>query len=120
MVFDEEKRIVFVSDHYFRVYPKSAPRLIRGMNVFDAFDMMSKEEEIEIGGPLFLRLKAFWHHLDGEIEFTLDNGVSYRLTAVRLPNQSGTIVTGQNISPYVRQREKLEEALKEIGDLKDR
>lgn len=117
MVFDEDKRIVFVSDHYFRVYPKSAPRLIRGMSVFEAFDMMSQEEKLEQGGPLFLRLKSFWHNLDGEIEFTLDNGMSYRLTAVRLPNQSGAIVTGQNISPYVEQRDQLSKALAELSIL---
>lgn len=111
IVFDQEKRIVFVSEHYFRAYPKSAPRLFRGLSVYDAFDMMSKEEELSEDDPRYEDIRQFWYSLSGDIEFTLDNGVSYRLKAVSLPNERGAIVTAQNITEYVQQNKELKTTL---------
>lgn len=119
IVFDNEKRIVFVSEHYFRAYPKSAPRLIRGLNVYDAFEMMSQEESIDKKDPRYDDIRNFWYRLQGEIEFTLDNGVSYRLKASTLPNQRGTIVTAQNITDRVKIKEKLGKALERIQQLEN-
>jgi PAS domain-containing protein len=118
MVFDGEKRIVFVSEHYFRVYPKSAPRLCRGLSVIDAFEMMSKEEKVDQKSELYQRLREFWYTLNGEIEFSLDTGVSYRLTATPLSNHNGTIVTAVNISNYINQRTELNAVIKELNALK--
>lgn len=116
IVFDPEKRIVFVSEHYFRAYPKSAHRLIRGLNVYDAFDMMSAEENVVEGTELYENIREFWYSLSGDIEFTLASGISYRLKAVALPNQRGTIVTAQNITEYVEQRKELKKALSALKD----
>lgn len=103
IVFDNDKRIVFVSEHYFRAYPKSAPRLKRGLSAFDAFDMMSKEEGISPEDPRFKKLRDFWYTLNGDIQFELDNAIIYRLKATTLPSQRGTIVTAQNITEYLKQ-----------------
>lgn len=118
MVFDEDKRIVFVSEHYFRAYPKSAARLIRGLSVYEAFDMMSKEEDISEKDPLYQRLRDFWYNLTGSIEFTLDTGVSYRLKAATLPNGRGAIVTAQNITEYVEQNKELKSAIEQLNKAK--
>jgi hypothetical protein len=98
VIFDSDKRAVFVSDHYFRAYPKIAPRLIRGLRVYDAFEMMAKEENLSPEDPRYEQIQRFWHNLNGSIEFTLDDGTSYRLKAEPLPNKRGTVVTGLNIS----------------------
>jgi hypothetical protein len=109
IVFDGDKRAVFVSDHYFRAYPKIAPRLIRGLSVYDTFDMMMREEGITREDSRYLDLRNFWHNLEGSIEFVLDNGTYYRLKAVKLPNHRGTVVTGQSISDTQRKHVKMEE-----------
>ena len=118
MVFDQDKRLVFVSEHYFRAYPKSASRLSRGLSVFDAFEMMAKEEDLDTSSDLYQTLKNFWYNLDGKLEFTLDSGISYRLKAVPLPNQRGTILTAINISGYVAQKRRLQEVQAELAQNK--
>lgn len=98
IIFDEDKKAVFVSDHYYRAYPKIAPRLIRGLRVYDAFAMMAEEEGLLPDDDRFERIQKFWHNLNGSVEFTLDDGRSYRLKAEILPGKQGTVVTGQNIT----------------------
>lgn len=120
IVFDQDKRIVFVSEHYFRAYPQSAPRLIRGLSVFDAFDMMSREEKLSIEDERYDSIRQFWYSLTGDIEFTLDNGISYRLKATALPNERGTIVTAQNITEYVRQNKELKKALQRLKEAEEK
>ena len=100
IIFDADKRAVFVSDHYFRAYPKIAPRLTRGLSVYEAFAMMAKEDGIESQDKRYSELEKFWYNLEGSVEFTLNDGMSYQLKAVRLPNRRGTVVTAQNISDY--------------------
>lgn len=119
LVFDNDKRLVFVSEHYFRSYPKSAPRLVRGLSVYDAFDMMSREEGVLPDHPLHATLREFWYGLNDDLEFTLDSGISYRLKAAPLPDQRGTIVTAQNVTEYVRQKEELKNAMAYIKNLQD-
>ncbi len=114
IVFDQEKRIVFVSEHYFRAYPQSAQRLVRGLSAYAAFDMMSKEEDLSESDPRYDDIREFWYSLSGSIEFTLDNGVSYRLKAVQLPNNRGTIVTALNITEYVQQNKELEKTIERL------
>lgn len=115
IIFDQDKRAVFVSDHYFRAYPKIAPRLIRGLSVYDAFDMMMKEEKIPTHDERFARLQQFWHNLTGSIEFSLDSGTVYRLKAVQLPSRRGTVIMGQNISDYHQRHSELSQALDKIS-----
>lgn len=104
IIFDADKRAVFVSDHYFRAYSKIAPRLIRGLRVYDAFDMMIAEEGIGPDDPRYEKIRQFWYNLDGSVEFTLDDGTTYRMKAFKLPSDRGTVVTGQNISGYFQNR----------------
>lgn len=106
IIFDSDKRAVFVSDHYFRAYPKIAPRMIRGLRVYDAFEMMAREEGLNENDDRYPAIRQFWHSLSGSIDFTLDNGTSYRLKAISLPNKRGTLVMGQNISSYVAEKHK--------------
>lgn len=100
IIFDADKRAVFVSDHYFRAYPRIAPRMIRGLRVYDAFEMMATEEGLDDNDKRYPKIRQFWHSLSGSVEFTLDNGTSYRLKAIALPSNRGTLVMGQNISGY--------------------
>lgn len=104
VVFDADKRLVFVSEHYYRAYPKSAHRLRRGLSVYEAFDMMSREEKFPDKDPRYEGLKKFWYSLEGSYEFTHDSGKTYRLKAAKLPNGRGTIVTGTNITDYIDAR----------------
>ncbi len=124
IVFDADKRAVFVSDHYFRAYPKIAPRLIRGLSVYDAFDMMMKEEGMEPDDPRFKDLQKFWHNLQGNVEFSIDNKTTYRLKAVELSKRRGTVVMGQNISDYEHRKIQLEDEKQrlhaEVQDLKEK
>jgi hypothetical protein len=123
IIFDEDKRCVFVSDHYFRAYPRIADKITRGISVYDAFDLMTKEEGMPPDDPLYARLQHFWYNLEGTLEFTLDRGTSYRLKAVRLPNKRGILVMAHNISNYRARNIELENTVaalqKEIDALKD-
>jgi hypothetical protein len=109
IIFDTDKRAVFISDHYVRAYPNIAPRLVRGLSVYDAFDMMAREEGLHADDPLFEKLQRYWYNLEGSIEFTLVTGVSYRLKAVQLPGRRGTVLMAQNITNYENIRTTLEE-----------
>lgn len=108
MIFDADKRAVFISDHYFRAYPRIASRLVRGLSVYDAFAMMAKEEGLTPEDPLYEKLQQYWYSLNGSLEFTIKD-VSYRLKAVQLPNRRGTVLMAQNISGYEYRRSLLEE-----------
>ena len=102
VIFDKDKKAVFVSDHYFRAYPKIAPRLIRGLRVYDAFQMMAEQEGLEPEDGRYEKIQEFWFNLDGEVDFTLDDGRSYRLKAQKLSGDQGTVVTGQNVTGYIK------------------
>jgi hypothetical protein len=119
IIFDADKRLVFISDHYFRAYPRTAPRLVRGLSVYETFDLMSKEEQLEIDNPLFERLQKYWYNLEGSIEFTV-KGTTYRLKAAQLPNRRGTVVMAQNITGYEHRRHILEEHTARIQQELDR
>lgn len=106
IVFDKDKRAVFVSDHYFRAYPKIAPRLIRGLRVHDAFEIMITEEGVKPEDPRYDHIRQFWHNLNGSVEFSLDTGVSYRMKAYQLPNNRGTAVIGQNITKEIKAKDR--------------
>jgi hypothetical protein len=108
IIFDADKRTVFISDHYFRAYPKIATRLVRGLSVFDVFDMMAKEEGLATEDPLYEKLQKYWYNLEGSLEFTI-KGVSYRLKAVQLPSRRGTVLMAQNVTGYEHKRSLLEE-----------
>ncbi|MBL4804469.1 MAG: hypothetical protein JKY71_06345 [Alphaproteobacteria bacterium] len=117
IVFDSDKRIVFVSEHYYRAYPKSAPRLIRGLSVYETFEMMREEERLLSNDPEELEeMKRFWYSLSGDIEFTLENRQTYHSRAVPLASGRGTIVTTHNITPYVERAQGLEQIIKRLQE----
>lgn len=109
MVFDNDKRAVFISDHYFRTYPKIVGKLVRGLSAYDAYELMMREEGADPDDPKWRHVREFWYHLDGNMEFSIDGHHYYRVKASRLPGNRGTVVTGQNISDYIRQKRELEE-----------
>lgn len=113
IIFDPDKRVIFISDHYYRAYPRIAPRLIRGLSVYDAYDLMAREEGLQPDDLRYERLQKFWHNLEGSIEFTLDNGTTYRLKAAQLPSRGGTVVVGQNITDYHYREHLVERQLQE-------
>jgi hypothetical protein len=108
MIFDSDKRTVFISDHYFRAYPKIAARLVRGLSVYDAFDMMAREEGLTPEHGIYEKLQRFWYNLEGSVEFQLKD-IFYRVKAVQLPSRRGTVVMAQNISGYETARYALEQ-----------
>jgi hypothetical protein len=114
IVFDSDKRAVFVSDHYFRAYPRIADRLVRGISVYDAFELMAREEGLDPKDPLYEKLQRFWYNLEGSFEFTLDRGPSYRLKAVKLPNRRGILVMAQNVSGYQHRNEQMEHKIEAL------
>ncbi len=117
IVFDADKRIVFVSEHYYRAYPESAPRLIRGLSVYEAFEMMSNEERLLSNDPTELEtLKRFWYSLSGDVEFTLANRQTYHAKAVPLDSGRGTIITTHNITPYLERSKGLEQMVKRLQE----
>ena len=120
IIFDVDKRAVFISDHYFRAYPRIAGRLVRGLSVYDAFDMMAREEGLQQEDPLYEKLQRFWYNLNDSIEFRLETGVSYRLKAVQLPSRRGTVLMGQNISGYVDKRSSLEDQATKLREELDK
>ncbi len=115
IVVDHEKRIVFISEHYFRAYPKSASSIARGMTIHDAFELIMKEELVDTESVLYTKLQRFWFNLNGVLEFSFDDGVSYRLEAVNLPGNQGTLVSSQNITSFVRKNNELQKALHRLA-----
>ncbi len=114
IVFNAEKRAVFVSDHYFRSYPRIAARLVRGLSVYDTFEFMMKEDGIAHDDLRFDSIQKFWYTLEGQVEYTLDDGSSYRLRAVQLTHKRGTVVIGENISEDQQRTSRIEKKLQDV------
>lgn len=114
VIFDNEKRIVFASDHYSKSYKQGAHILKKGLNVHDAFEVMSREDGIFEDHDDYDRLKALWFNLEGEGEFTFPNGKSYRIQAANLPEGRGVIVTTTDISDYIGQQNQLKQNSKAL------
>ncbi len=114
IVFDRQKRIFYVSDHYLRLYPDSAQYFIRGTPVQKVFEAVTSEMGVKPDDPQFQESIDFWTKLSGEHEFRLDNGTHYRMTAVDLPGGQGIIVSTTNITTYKNQERALAEKQVEI------
>ncbi len=107
IVFDEEKRIFFVSDHYLQVYPKSAEFFVRGMPVQKAFEAVAKEMGLSQSDPRYDVVKNFWIGQSGQHEFVIDSGKVLRMTAVPLPDGQGTIISTSDITELTLQKAEL-------------
>lgn len=107
IVFDEDKRIFFVSEHYLQVYPKSAEFFVRGMPVQRAFEAVAKEMGIAREDPRYQVVKDFWLGQKGQHEFVIDGGKVLRMTAVPLPDGQGTIISTSDITELTMQKTEL-------------
>lgn len=109
IVFDRQKRIFYVSDHYLALYPESAEQFVRGTPVQKVFEAVAEEMGVHESDPQYKESADFWMRLWGEHEFKLDSGMHLRMTAVALPGGQGTIVSTTNITAYKRQEQALAE-----------
>lgn len=116
IVFDENNRLFFVSEHYRRAYPHHAGRLARGLPVAEAYEMLCGEHGVHAGHPDYAPLKTFWHSLEGQIEFTDSTGRTVRVSAGKMPDGRGTIVSTTDITEYRRQQTLLESRSLELAD----
>jgi len=91
IVFDQQKRIFYVSEHYLRLYPRSREIFVRGTPVQRVFDSISREMGVGQHDPRYQAALQFWSTLKGQFEFMLDSGTHLRMTAVELPHKSRPI-----------------------------
>lgn len=109
IIFDKNKRILFVSDHYHKLYRNSADALVRGTPVAKMFLAAAKESGVSEDDPRYKTAKKFWMNLEGQFEFHYNDKKVLRITAVPMPDGEGTIVTTTDISLYKQQERALAE-----------
>ncbi len=114
IVLDENNKIFFVSQHYKRAYPQSANRLVRGLDITEAFDMLSHEQGVFPGDPRYQAMHSFWERLEGVQEFETIDGRIWRMKASRLDEGQGTIITTTDITSYTTQKREFEKASEEL------
>ncbi len=114
MVLDENNKVFFVSHHYKRAYPISAHKLVRGLDIQDAFDMLSHEQGVFPSDPRYPALKRFWTELNGIQEFHTGDGRVWRMSASKLDEGQGTIITTTDITLYMKQKHELEQTSTEL------
>lgn len=107
IVFDRQKRIFYVSEHYLQLYPESAHLFVRGTPVQRVFEAVVEEMGVHPQDLRYRQSMTFWSHLSGVHEFMLDNGMHLRMTAVALPGGQGTIVSTTNVTTYKNQERAL-------------
>jgi len=116
IVFDENNKLFFVSEHYLKAYPQCGDRLVRGTGVMEAFEMCSAEQGVTAGDPRYKYLRAFWSRMDGEAEFVTNDGRVWHIKTRKLPDGQGTIVTTTDITRYRNQQRELEEKSIKLED----
>lgn len=120
IVFDNNRRIFFVSEHYKRAYPNIADQLVRGIPVMDAFELARQEEGIGYDDPRYTILKDFWENLTGQIEFMSDigryKGRTWRMKAAQLMDGQGTIVTTTDVTDIQKRKQEIEEASRQLAE----
>ena len=116
IVFDENRELFFISDHYRRAYPDVSSRLTRGLDVMEAFEMLYNAHGSAKNIENFEEMKKFWEELDGEREFKLNDGRVWRIKAAKLAQGLGTIITTTDITHYIKQQNKLERQSQELKE----
>ncbi len=116
IVFDENRKVFFVSDHYHRAYPRCADRMVRGIDVMEAFEMLCVDQGLRPPDPQYEAMKSFWNALEGQREFTMADGRIWRVTAARLAEGQGTIVTTTDVTLYRQQKAELERKSQELNE----
>ena len=107
IVFDKNKRVLFVSEHYNKVYPRSSHLFVRGAPVQVIFEAAAQETGLQPDEPRYQEAKKFWANLQGQFEFYLDGGRVLRISAAPMPAGEGTIVTTTDITLYKQQEKAL-------------
>lgn len=120
IVFDGDNKLFFVSEHYKRSYAGAADILVRGLDVMDAFEALHLYSGVTRDDPRYQVMKNFWQRLEGQTEFTTNEGRTWRIKASRLPDGYGTIVTTTDITNYVRQQRELETKSLELAEALDK
>lgn len=116
IVFDENRRLFFVSEHYRKAYPLSGSRFERGLDVMDAFDMCCAEQDLPQDDPQYLAMREFWTALEGEADYIMQDGRIWHMKARKLPDGQGTIVTTADISRYRQQQLEMEENTRRLSE----
>jgi len=111
IVFNKQRRIFYVSDHYLELYPDSANLFVRGTPVQKVFEIVTSEMGVKADSPEYLQSMEFWTRLSGQYEFVLEGKLHFRMTAVELPGGQGTIVSTTNITAYKNQERELARVL---------
>ncbi len=120
IVFDQNNKLFFVSEHYRNAYPQSGPKLVRGLDVMDAFKMCTEEEGVSPDSPRYQLMKQFWSTLEGQAEYRTDDGRFWYVKAKKLPDGQGSIVTTADITTYKKQQLELEEQSERLADTLDK
>jgi signal transduction histidine kinase len=116
IVFDNQKRIFFVSDYYHRVFQDSIQFFSRGIPVQRAFEAIAREMKLDPSDMRYDEIKDFWIRMRGTYEFSHNNGRIYRMVATPLPDNQGTIISTTDVTVYKHQEEKL---AKQQADLQE-
>lgn len=116
IIFDRNKRVLFVSGHYHKLYRQSGELLLRGTPVNQIFEAASRESGVTPEDPRYQIAKDFWTKLEGHFEFHVSPTKVLRITAVPLPDGEGTIVTTTDISLYKLQERTLAEKQAELQE----
>ena len=117
IIFDNDRRIVYASDHYRRTYSSFDTVTLNGMPVTEAFDLMAAEQHITEKDPQYETARKFWHALEGSVEIPLKDGQTVRVSARKMPNNTGTAVTTTNITAYKKQEGQLKEQSQKLESL---
>lgn len=115
IVFDNDRRIFFVSEHYRRAYPRIADKMIRGLHVMDAFELARREQGVRDDDERYAIMKQFWETLQGQVEFSMGDNRIWRIRAAPLTDGQGTIVTTTDITDIVDQRREIEEKSRQLA-----
>ncbi len=116
IVFDENRKIFFVSEHYRKAYPQNGYRMVRGLDVMEAFEMCCVEQDVSEDDPRYEKMKKFWTDLTGQAEYEMDDGRIWRMKCRHLLGGMGTIVTTTDITDYVNQQRELQQKSQELAE----
>lgn len=116
IVLDEERRLIFVSNHYRKAYPLGAGKLRPGMGIEELYRVLATEQGIDEDDPQYPVLEEFWLRMDGEAKFKLKNGRVWRLRGRRLPENQGHIIITTDITEYEKQQTLLNEKSDELEE----
>lgn len=114
IIFDENNKLFFASDHYIRAYPINGDKIYKGMDVLEAFELLAQEQNVDETAAEYEYMKIFWETLEGQIEFQLHTGHTWRITARQLPGDLGSIVTTTDISMYRKQQIELTQKQQDV------